>query len=71
MRDEYPEVFKYVDIVSGTIVSIGSHPSGVLVSDRPIETDVGLCTIATSDYPVSMLDMHGLDGQMYVKLKLK
>lgn len=70
MRDEYPEVFKYVDIVSGTIVSIGSHPSGVLVSDRPIETDVGLCTIATSDYPVSMLDMHGLDGQMYVKLDI-
>lgn len=70
MRNEYPEVFKYVDIVSGTIVSIGSHPSGVLVSDRPIETDVGLCTIATSDYPVSMLDMHGLDGQMYVKLDI-
>ena len=71
MREEYPDVFKYVDIVSGTIVSIGSHPSGVLVSDRNIEEDVGLCSIATSDYPVSMLDMHGLDGQMYVKLKLK
>lgn len=71
MRAEYPEVFKYADLISGTIVSIGSHPSGVLVSDRPIEIDVGLCTIATSDYPVSMLDMHGLDGQMYVKLKLK
>ena len=68
MREEYPEVFKYVDIISGTIVSIGSHPSGVLVSDRNIEEDIGLCTIATSDYPVSMLDMHGLDGQMYVKL---
>lgn len=68
MRKKYPEVFKYVDIVSGTIVSIGSHPSGVLVSDRDIERDVGLCSISTSDYPVSMLDMHGLDGQMYVKL---
>lgn len=70
MREEYPDVFKYVDIVSGTIVSIGSHPSGVLVSDRNIEEDVGLCSIATSDYPVSMLDMHGLDGQMYVKLDI-
>lgn len=70
MREEYPEVFKYVDIISGTIVSIGSHPSGVLVSDRNIEEDIGLCTIATSDYPVSMLDMHGLDGQMYVKLDI-
>ena len=68
MRKKYPDVFKYVDIVNGTIVSIGSHPSGVLVSDRDIERDVGLCSISTSDYPVSMLDMHGLDGQMYVKL---
>lgn len=69
-REKYPEVFKYVDIVSGTIVSIGSHPSGVLVSDRDIESDIGLCSISTSDYPVSMLDMHGLDGQMYVKLDI-
>lgn len=70
MREEYPEVFKYVDIVSGTIVSIGSHPSGVLVSDREIEADVGLCSLSTSEYPVSMLDMHGLDDQMYVKLDI-
>ena len=69
-REKYPDVFKYVDIVSGTIVSIGSHPSGVLVSDRDIESDIGLCSISTSDYPVSMLDMHGLDGQMYVKLDI-
>ena len=69
-KDKYPEVFKYVDIVSGTIVSIGSHPSGVLVSDKEIEADVGLCSLSTSDYPVSMLDMHGLDDQMYVKLDI-
>lgn len=69
-RERYPDIFKYVDIVSGTIVSIGSHPSGVLVSDRDIESDIGLCSIPTSDYPVSMLDMHGLDGQMYVKLDI-
>lgn len=69
-KERYPEVFKYVDIVSGTIVSIGSHPSGVLVSDKEIEADVGLCSLSTSDYPVSMLDMHGLDDQMYVKLDI-
>ena len=69
-REQYPEVFKYVNIVSGTIVSIGSHPSGVLVSDKEIEADVGLCSLSTSDYPVSMLDMHGLDDQMYVKLDI-
>ena len=69
-KEQYPEVFKYVNIVSGTIVSIGSHPSGVLVSDKEIEADVGLCSLSTSDYPVSMLDMHGLDDQMYVKLDI-
>ena len=68
--DKYAEIAEYVDLVKGTIVSIGSHPSGVLVSDRNIEEDVGLCTLSTSDYPVSMLDMHGLDDLMYVKLDI-
>lgn len=69
-KNRYPEVFEYVDIVSGTIVSIGSHPSGVLVSDKEIEADVGLCSLSTSDYPVSMLDMHSLDTLFYVKLDI-
>lgn len=66
-KQKYPEVFEYVDIVNGTIVSIGTHPSGVLVTDTDIESDLGLCSIATSDYPVSMVDMHSLDAMMYVK----
>lgn len=70
IRRKYPEVFKYVDIVNGTIVSIGTHPSGVLISDLPIEQTVGLCSIATSDYPVSMINMKELDDLMYVKLDI-
>lgn len=70
MRKDYPEVFKYVDIVNGTIVSIGTHPSGVLISDLPIEQTVGLCSISTSDYPVSMINMKELDDLMYVKLDI-
>lgn len=70
MRKAYPEVFKYVDIVNGTIVSIGTHPSGVLISDLPIEQTVGLCSISTSDYPVSMINMKELDDLMYVKLDI-
>ncbi len=69
-RKKYPEVFKYVDIVNGTIVSIGTHPSGVLISDLPIDQTVGLCSIATSDYPVSMINMKELDDLMYVKLDI-
>lgn len=69
-RSKYPEVFEYVDIINGTIVSIGTHPSGVLISDLPIEQTIGMCSISTSDYPVSMLNMKELDDQMYVKLDI-
>lgn len=69
-RKKYKEVFKYVDIVNGTIVSVGTHPSGVLISDLPIEELVGLCSISTSDYPVSMINMKELDDLMYVKLDI-
>ena len=68
LREQYPELCSYIDIVSGTIVSIGSHPSGVLVSDKNIVEDIGMCSLATSDYQVSMLDMHCLDALMYTKL---
>jgi DNA polymerase-3 subunit alpha len=70
VRKEYPEVFKHVDIVNGTIVSIGTHPSGVLISDLPIDQTVGLCSVSTSDYPVSMVNMKELDDLMYVKLDI-
>lgn len=67
LRKKYEELFYYVDIVNGTIVSIGTHPSGVLISDLPINETVGMCSISSSDYPVSMLNMKELDALMYVK----
>ena len=70
LRNKYPELFKYVDLVTGVIVSIGSHPSGVLVSDLNIDETVGLCTLSSSKYPVSMLNMKELDALMYVKLDI-
>lgn len=69
-RKKYPEVFRYVDIVSGTIVSIGTHPSGVLISDLPIDETIGLCSTSTSPYPVTMINMKELDDLMYVKLDI-
>lgn len=69
-RKKYPDVFQYVDIVNGTIVSIGTHPSGVLVSDLDIDGLIGMCSVSTSDYPVSMLNMKELDEQMFVKLDI-
>jgi DNA polymerase-3 subunit alpha len=70
LRKQYPELFEYVDIVTGTVVSIGTHPSGVLVSDLDIENLIGMCTTGTSDYQISMLNMKELDALMYVKLDI-
>lgn len=70
LRKKYKDLFHYVDIVNGTIVSIGTHPSGVLVSDLNIEETIGLCSVSTSDYPVSMINMKELDALMYVKLDI-
>lgn len=69
-RKKWPQIFQYVDIVSGTIVSIGTHPSGVLVSDLRIDEIIGLCSVSTSDYPVSMVNMKELDAMMFVKLDI-
>lgn len=70
LRKQYPELFEYVDIVNGTIVSVGTHPSGVLVCDLDIDSLIGTCTISSSEYPVSMLNMKELDDQMWVKLDI-
>ena len=41
-REQYKELFEYVDIINGTVVSIGTHPCGVVVSDRPLDENMGL-----------------------------
>ena len=41
-----------------------------MVSDRDIAADVGMCSLGTSPYQVSMLDMHDLDALMYTKLDI-
>lgn len=66
----YPELFKYVELVKGVIVSIGSHPSGYVVSPVNLEDNVGLCFTKESKYPVSQINMKELDGLNYVKLDI-
>lgn len=69
-RKKYPELFKYADIVNGTIVSVGSHPAGVLISELDLSEEIGLCTTKGSQYPVSMLNMNELDDLKFVKLDI-
>ena len=70
IRKAYPDVFEYVDIVKGTVISIGTHASGVVISDLEIDEMFGTCSVKDSDYPVSMINMKELDSLCYVKMDL-
>lgn len=70
LRREYPEVFEYVDIVTDTIVSVGIHPSGVIVSPIPLNDVVGLYTSKDTPNPISQLSMKEIDSLNFVKLDL-
>lgn len=69
-RKKYPKLFKYVDLLRGTNVSVGSHPSGFVVSPIPLDENVGLFYTSESKYPVSQVNMKELDGCNYVKLDM-
>lgn len=69
-RDKYPKLFEYVDLLNGTTVSVGSHPSGFLVSPIPLDENVGLFYTSKSKYPVAQLNMKELDGACFVKLDI-
>jgi DNA polymerase-3 subunit alpha len=69
-RKKYPELFQYVDLLNGVIVSVGTHPAGVLLADIPINETLGLFSLGTTPYPVSCVDMYGLDAMSYTKLDI-
>ena len=69
-RKQYPNLFKYVDIVNGCVVSVGNHPCGLVVSPYSIDDRMGLFTTSTDDVPISQINMKEVDLQNYVKLDL-
>ena len=69
-RNKYKELFEYVDIVNGTIVSIGSHPAGIVVSPIPIDKYLGVCSLNGNNNPVCCVDMKVVDGLNYIKLDI-
>lgn len=70
LRIQYKELFEYVDIIKGTIVSIGSHPAGVVVSPVSLNDNVGLITSNKTGLPITQLNMKEIDYLNYVKLDL-
>jgi len=69
-RNEYPELFKYVDLLNGVITSVSIHPCGSVVSDYNLEEELGLFTTSTNEYPISQVDMKGIDSVNFVKLDI-
>lgn len=67
-RKQYPELFEYVDIVQGVIVSIGNHPAGLVVSPFPVEPFFGTCTTSENENPISQINMKEIDSLNFVKL---
>lgn len=61
LRQKYPKLFYYVDLVQGTIVSQGIHASGILCSTDNIEELCGTCSSKDTPYLVTALDMKALD----------
>ena len=69
-RKKYPEVFKYVDLVNGCVVSVGNHPAGCVVSPTPVDEWFGTFTSSTDEYPISLLNMKEIDSLNFVKLDI-
>lgn len=70
IRNKHPELFKYIDVAVGVIMSIGSHPAGTIVSPLDLEEEIG--TFYTSDglYPISQINMKEVDSLNFVKLDI-
>lgn len=69
-RKRYPDIFKYVDLVNGCVVSVGNHPAGCVVSPFPVDEWFGTFTTSTDEYPVSQLNMKEIDSLNFVKLDI-
>ena len=67
-KKQYPELFMYVDLLNGVIESMGSHPSGFVVSPIDLSTNVSTVYTKESKYKVTSVNMKELDGENYVKL---
>lgn len=70
IRKRHSELFFYVDMVIGTITSLGRHAAGIVVSPTDIRYDFGVLTIDSDPRPVSQIDMHEIDSLNYVKMDL-
>lgn len=70
LRKKYTNLFDIVNLVVGVVVNTGIHASGILISDRDIEAELGLAKSASSDYVSTQVQMKSLDAYNWVKFDL-
>ena len=70
LRQQYPKLFYYADLVTNVIVSVGFHPAGVVVSPFPIDDYFGTFTTSTNEYPIAQWNMKEVDSLNFVKLDI-
>lgn len=70
IRKQYRDIFMYVDLVVGTITSLGRHAAGIVCSPTDITKDFGTLSITSDPRRVSQIDMHEIDSLNYVKIDL-
>jgi len=70
IRNKHKKMFEYVDLVVGTITSIGRHAAGLVVSTNDLEADFGTLSLSTDPRPVSQIYMKEIDALNYVKLDI-
>ena len=67
-RKQYSLLFHYVDIVTGTIVSVGNHPAGLVVSPHDVNRAFGTFYSSANENPISQINMKEVDMLNFVKL---
>lgn len=70
IREKHKKLFEYVDILQGTITSLGRHAAGLVVSPYDVEEEFGTLYISSSDRPISQINMKEIDSLNYVKLDI-
>ncbi len=68
LEDKYPEVFEYLDILEGVIVSVGNHPAGVIITEHNIHEMLGTFSTTGTEHPVCVFDKYIVEDLGYVKI---
>ncbi len=70
IRSDHKKLFDYVDMLIGTVTSLGRHAAGLVVSPYDVEEEFGTLYISSSDRPISQINMKEIDSLNYVKLDI-